>query len=157
MKRKQLSNQELREIGDVIHTQYGISDIFSKKDHIELHEDKEKTIVKDHTPLFFYRNEDIIPTLHLILRNNFLRTVTVDMRAIPFIVSGADIMRPGIIVFDDFKEQDVIAVVDEKNKKPIAIGIALMSSDALKAVDKGKVIKNIHYIGDLIWTKSSTQ
>ena len=152
MKRKQLNNQEIREINETIEEKFNKSDFFSKKDRIELHENKEKIIMRNNEPLFFYSSYGLIPTLKIILQNNFLKTVTIDMPAVKFIASGADTMRPGIVAVDDFKENDVVAIVDEKNHKPIAIGIALSSSDAIKSMDKGKVIKNIHHVGDHIWT-----
>ncbi len=38
-----------------------------------------------------------------------------------------------------------------QHKKVIALGIALFSSEEIKALEKGKVIKVIHYVGDKLW------
>ena len=155
MKRKQLNNKEIRELNESIKAKFGLDDFFSKKDHVEFRENQEKLVIKDDQPFFSYTPQGIIPTLHIILKNNFLKTITIDMPAVKFIANGADIMRPGIVATDDFKENDIIAIVDEKNKKPLAIGQALFSSEQIKSMQSGKVIKNIHYVGDRIWTTKS--
>ncbi len=41
--------------------------------------------------------------------------------------------------------------IDEKNRKPIAIGSAMFSSKEITSMEKGKVIKNIHFVGDSFW------
>lgn len=151
MKRKQFGNKELRELNELIKVKFGIDSFFLKNDRVELEENKEKMVLKDGEPLFVYTQQGIIPTLRFILKNNFLKTVTIDMQAVKFIASGADVMRPGIVALDDFKESDIIAIVDQNNHKPIAIGIALFSSDAIKSMDKGKMVKNVHYVGDKMW------
>ena len=67
-------------------------------------------------------------------------------------VNGADVMAPGIVDADeDIKEGDVVFVVDENHKKPICVGIALMDGKSMKESDKGRAIKNLHYVGDKIW------
>ena len=74
------------------------------------------------------------------------------MGAIRFVVNGADIMRPGIVEIEaGIKKDDFVAVVDKNNQKPLAVGIALFSSEEMKAMSSGKVIKNIHYVGDELW------
>ena len=41
--------------------------------------------------------------------------------------------------------------MDEKHGKYLAVGKALTGSGPLAAAKKGKVVENIHYVGDLIW------
>ena len=61
-------------------------------------------------------------------------------------------MAPGIRkVNGEFAEGQLIVVVDEKHGKSLAVGRALMASGAIAATKKGKVVENIHYVGDLIW------
>ena len=68
------------------------------------------------------------------------------------IVSGADVMRPGIVEFDEnIKKGDVVIVKEEGYGKPIAIGKALWDGEEFKTKEKGKCVKNLHYIGDKIW------
>jgi len=45
-------------------------------------------------------------------------------------------------------------IIDVNNKKPLAVGIALFSSSDMKIQKGGRVIKNIHYVGDEIWNES---
>ena len=80
-----------------------------------------------------------------------LPKLTVDLGAVKFIASGADVLRPGVVEWESFKEGDAVVVVDEKHKVPIAVGIALVNSEALENMEKGKVVKNLHHIGDALW------
>ena len=74
------------------------------------------------------------------------------MGAVRFVVNGADIMRPGIVEIQaGIEKDDFVAVVDKNNKKPLAVGIALYSSEEMRVMASGKVIKNIHYVGDELW------
>ena len=100
--------------------------------------------------LFFKYNNNFIPSLKSDLMN--LKTVTIDMPAVPFICKGADLMKPGIVELDDFEKDEFVAIIDEKNKKAISICIALFSSNDIKNMSSGKVLKNIHHIGDKIWS-----
>ena len=66
------------------------------------------------------------------------------------ILNGADVMAPGIIkASPGLKEGDMVLVIG--SKKPLAIGVVLDGLDEKMAVGKGKVVKNIHYLGDKIW------
>ena len=148
MKRKQLSSKEVRDLNKKIEIVFGLKDFFSKKDKVELWEDK--FIAGNNTPLFVYVPE-LIPTLQSLLKRNFLKAITIDMPAVKYIVNGADVMRPGIVSFDEFMKNEIISIIDEKNKKPLAVGKALYSSEEMKAMEKGKVVKNLHWIGDEVW------
>ena len=52
----------------------------------------------------------------------------------------------------DFEKCCFVVIRDEKHSKPLAIGEALFSSEEISKMEKGKVILNLHYIGDKIWT-----
>ena len=81
-----------------------------------------------------------------------LPSVLVDMGAIPYVCNGADIMTPGITGIDgDFGEGDLVIVKDEKHRKSLAVGVALVPSADIREMPKGKAIKNIHYVGDKLW------
>ena len=74
------------------------------------------------------------------------------MGAVPHICNGADVMAPGIIDIDgEFEEKALVTVIDERNRRPIAIAQALVSSEDARIARKGKVFKNLHYVGDEIW------
>jgi PUA domain protein len=78
--------------------------------------------------------------------------VTVDMGAIRFLTNGANVMRPGIKSFTGpFQTGDVVVVIDEKHGKALAVGTALVASAEGEKMEKGAVVKNVHYIGDKFW------
>lgn len=79
-------------------------------------------------------------------------SVIVDMGAVPHIVNGADVMRPGIVTLGGkFNEGELVVVRDERHKKSIAIGKALESSENMMRAERGRVVTNLHCVGDKIW------
>jgi len=146
MPRKQLNKSEIKEFNKKVE-QYNVG--FDKKDKVEIED--EYILVNGELSFFYFENK-IMPTLKLLLKKQVLKKVIVDMGAVKFVINGADIMRPGITYIDETIEKDeIIVIVDEKHQKPLAIGIALFSGIEMKAVEKGKVIQNIHFVGDKIW------
>ncbi len=144
---KTLKNKEIREFSDKIQETYGIE--LSRKDKYEI---KDNIVLINNEPLFFYFEKTIVPTLKIVIKDNFLKKITVDMGAVPYAAKGADMMRPGITnIEENIEKGEVISIIDETHHKPIAIGIALFSSEQMKNMKKGKVVKNIHYVGDDIW------
>lgn len=78
--------------------------------------------------------------------------VVVDMGAVKFMTNGADVMAPGIVDADkSIKEGDVVFIIEESHKKPLAVGISLTSGEEMIEENSGKSVKTIHYIGDEIW------
>ncbi len=127
---------------------YNIS--FSKKEQASLLDNK--IILINDKPTFFYYQKELVPTLKFLQERPILKKISIDVNAIKFIVNGADVMRPGIKEIEAGIVQDeIIMVIDVDNKKPLAVGIALLNSEEMLAASSGKVIKNIHYVGDEIW------
>lgn len=112
-----------------------------------------KIIVVNNEPCFFMHDDKIFFTFFGI--NKFKpqkKFVVVDMGAIRFITNGADIMSPGIVDADkNITEGDSVWISDEKNHKPLAVGLALISGEQMANKTSGKAIKNIHYVGDKLW------
>jgi len=104
-------------------------------------------------PLLMATDAWVFPTLRGAVQLPFPeRRVVVDAGAIPYVVNGADIMRPGIIsVTDDVKAQAPVQIVDERHGKPLAIGISLFDAPDLRASTAGKMVKKFHHVGDEIW------
>jgi PUA-domain protein len=104
-------------------------------------------------PLLMATDDWVFPTLKGALQCPFPgRRVVVDAGAIPYVVNGADIMRPGIVaVTDDVKANAPVQIVDERHGKPLAIGIALFDAPDLRASTAGKMVKKFHHVGDEIW------
>ena len=124
----------------------------TKKNQVELLEDQFKVIIINKIPAFFHYQNQWVPTLKYLQDHPLLKKITVDMGAVKFVVNGADVMRPGIVEIEaGIVKDDYIVIVDENNHKPLAIGIALLNSDDMNNIKTGKVIKNIHYVGDELW------
>jgi PUA domain protein len=141
----------LKEVSGKLHTD--LEDIFKPKLNIEIVETEHAEVyLLNGRPLLAKVNGKIFPTL---MFNEFFSSapkVVVDMGAVPHVCNGADVMAPGIVSFNgEFREGDLVVVVDEKHKKSIAVGEILYDTDTAKSVKHGVVVKNIHFIGDKIW------
>ena len=108
----------------------------------------------DKKPLLMKTEEWAFPTIRGAIERPFPeRTIVVDMGAIPFVIKGADVMRPGIVsVTPDIRKGSPAIVVDERHKKALAVVIALLDGPAICGETKGKMAKTIHYVGDALWT-----
>ena len=150
---KVLSKSEIKELNERIEREFGAGNLFSKQDVV--HQD-DRLIIKDKKPVFFQYEDRLVPSLHLLLVKNILKTVSIDMGAVKFVAGGADVMRPGIVRLDDgIQQNQCVAVVDERHGKPLAVGISLFSGKDILEMKVGKVIRNIHHVGDDVWTYSS--
>ena len=85
-----------------------------------------------------------------------MKYVIVNEGAVKPILRGADVMAPGITDYTEFNKDDIVIVLEPKEKKPIAVTKALMNIKPGSMPSKGKVLKNLHYIGDKIWKISLT-
>ena len=103
--------------------------------------------------LAFKIGDKIIPSLRVLNDGVVtLPAVTVDMGAIPYVTNGADIMAPGITkITDDLTAGTIIMIIDETHGKALAVGELLFSGSEIKTMKKGKAVKNIHYVNDIIW------
>ena len=131
--RKQLSKKEIKELISEIEEKFGITELLSKKDNV-VREDSFLNV--NEKIIFFYNNEQLIPTLKLIislgdkLSKTNIKKIIVDMGAIKFVINGADIMRPGITEIEEgINKDNFVVILDEQHKKPLAIGISLMNSE----------------------------
>jgi PUA-domain protein len=88
-----------------------------------------------------------------VAREIKMKRIVIDQPAVPYISGGADVMRPGIVkVDDDIQKDDFVAIVDQKNQVPVAIGKAMFSAAEITAMDKGKAVKTVHSVGDKYWS-----
>lgn len=77
--------------------------------------------------------------------------IVVDMGAVKFIYNRADVFGKGVVDCDkEIKKDEFVFVVDEKNRQPLAVGIALVNGNEMVKAEV-KVVKTIHNIGDKIW------
>tara|TARA_Y100000590_G_scaffold308328_1_gene348106 strand:+ start:1515 stop:1985 length:471 start_codon:yes stop_codon:yes gene_type:complete len=82
--------------------------------------------------------------------------VQVDMGAVKFMCKGANLMRPGIKKFSEFSKNDIVCIMEESQNKFLAVGKSEVDSSELENMERGEVIKNLHYISDKAWEISKT-
>ena len=145
---KQLSTDLARRFGKVA------SEVLKGAIELVELEDGREVILVNGKPSLLKTSDGLFPTLTSINQIQ-LKRVTVDMGAVPYVAGGADIMAPGVVAADeDIVPSDCVIVVDERHGKPLAIGLALVAYPFMKA-SKGRVVKNLHFVGDKIWQLSS--
>lgn len=155
-----LSKRDIKELNETLVQMYG-KDILHKKDKVE---QKEIFILKNDKILFFLdKDKKPVPTLKFLQQElkekqtngqtqQWLKVAIIDMPAVPFMIKGADVMRPGIKSINTaIKKDDIVLVCDETHKQPICITRALFDGQEIETMNSGKVLKNIHYVGDDIW------
>jgi len=110
----------------------------------------------DGAPLLIRTKLGFLPSLKFEKLLMSLPHVAVDMGAVAHVVNGADVMRPGIkVVEGDFGKNELVVIVDEKYRKPIALGFSEVDSVEMRRLNKGKVVRNVHYVGDELWKSFS--
>jgi len=103
-------------------------------------------------PLILRTKSGLIPSLKFDEVINSLPKIIVDMGAVAHLANGAHVMRPGIReIRNDFAKGELLLIVDEKFGKNIALGLADVDSTAMKSANRGKVVLNVHYVGDELW------
>ena len=101
-------------------------------------------------------NDEYVPFLSETQILEKFPYVMVDMGAVKFMCKGANVMRPGIKKHSEFQSGDIVCVIEESHHKFLAIGKALISSQELENMEKGEVMKNLHYISDKYWEIGKT-
>ncbi|WP_457614753.1 DUF1947 domain-containing protein [Methanopyrus sp.] len=158
-RRHPISERDLREVLEELHTLSGVSlkevltgpvEVAYVKD-----DDIERLLIKDGKVMAFERREGWFPTVHALLQLDegaYDHAVVVDMGAVKPVVSGADIMVPGIVkVRGDFEKGEGVVIVDERNRRPLAVGIALMGAREIEKSERGRAVRNVHHVGDRLW------
>ena len=101
-------------------------------------------------------NDEYVPFLSEEQTLEKFPYVMVDMGAVKFMCKGANVMRPGIKKFSEFEKDSIVCVIEESHHKFLAVGKTLVSSEEMENMEKGEVIKNIHYISDKFWEIGKT-
>jgi len=101
-------------------------------------------------------DDDYLPFLSETEMLEKFPNVTVDMGAVKFMCKGANLMRPGIKKFTEFEKGKLVCIIEESQHKFLAVGKAMVSSSELEEMEKGEVIKNMHYISDNFWETGKT-
>lgn len=150
-KRYHLKKKKIREVqeslGDFSHLiQSGSTVEIIKSDLPDL-------IMVDNEPILMFVDETPFLTLKGALKADIKsKYVVVDMGAVKFMAKGADVMSPGITEADPgIQEGDLVVIVDETHRKPLATGRSLISGSEMVENNQGKAVKTLHFIGDEIW------
>jgi PUA domain protein len=152
--RHRLRRKEIRKYADDLFLALGVR-TFEETDAVDLGDTQR-------FPVILFQNEAVglvvegaaFLTVRGILRwRPQIHFLSVDEGAIRFICNGADVMGPGITDADGgIAPGDMVWVRDFKHLKPLAIGKALVSGAVMASRAPGKAVKNIHYVGDELWS-----
>lgn len=155
LERRFLRGREIKQLEARVHSEVpvNLSELLGAKLQVEwLRKQKAELFLVNGKPLLQKVGERIIPTLIFDQVLKFIPKVIVDMGAVPHLCNGADIMAPGVVKVDgEFRGGSLVVIVDERYNKPLAIGVANVNSAEMKARRHGKVVKNMHYVGDFVW------
>ena len=55
------------------------------------------------------------------------------------------------MLFRSFEKGQIVCIIEESQKKALAVGRTLVSSTEMSEMSKGIVIENLHYISDKYW------
>jgi PUA-domain protein len=152
-KRRRLREKEIKAMSEEISFKAGI-EVFGLQDTVDLAESAEYDVIFVNNEIdAFVQNGRPFLTIRGLLKYPATRSLaTVDMGAIKFVINGADVMGPGIVEADEgIQPGDYVWVRDEKNKRPLAVGTALVTGAEMRAKKPGKAIKSIIYVGDKLW------
>jgi PUA domain protein len=144
-----LDNKRKKELIEKLKNNYKIECDELKKENI-FFDEKNNLYIYDKMPIAFLKDNEIYPTIFLINKyGTDMNYIKVNIGAKDKILNGADVFRPGIIEFSNFKSGEIILIISEDNKL-LGIGKALYDSEEAKKMEKGKIVENIHYFGDKI-------
>jgi PUA-domain protein len=156
-KRYALSKRDRRGLNELLKKFFGV-ELIGKDDLVEVYEEKglPRIILLNGEPFLIMYDDKPIPHLKYLLKHGVpkLPMLIVDRGAIKPLLRGADLMAPGVRrVVGEFSSGDIVCVGDEDYGKPFMIGLALIDSKDLVegVVRRGRVVKNIHRIGDKFW------
>jgi len=157
--RHRLKSKEIKKILEQLKN-YFDKYFFDLKTSVEIGEVENQNIVfVDNEPSLMYHNNKIFFTLYGLNKykpKNYF--VVVDMGAVKFVTSGADVMAPGIVYADEkINEKDLVWICDETHRKPLAVGVAVMSGDKMISEKSGKSVTVIHHVGDSLWNFIANQ
>ena len=155
MKSNLISKSETTSLLKIVSERWGIR--FPKIKNLKVHQiTNEAQIITGQGIKILKIDDDYLPFLSETETLEKFPNVTVDMGAVKFMCKGANLMRPGIKKFTEFEKDKLVCIIEESQHKFLAVGKAMISSSELKEMEKGEVIKNMHYISDNFWVTGKT-
>ncbi|CAM9442244.1 malignant T-cell-amplified sequence 1 [Petromyzon marinus] len=136
-----------------------LNQILPKKDPFKIvkcHEHIEILTVNGELLFFKQRDGPLFPTLRLLHKYpTILPHQQVDKGAIRFVLSGANIMCPGLTSpgakLRSADKETIVAIMAEGKQHALSVGIMKMSADDIVKINKGIGIENVHYLNDGLW------
>ncbi|KAH0603877.1 uncharacterized protein H6S33_007536 [Morchella sextelata] len=112
--------------------------------------------------LFFQHHDDaLFPHLRVVHRfPQCFPTLQIDRGAIRFVLSGAQLMCPGLTSpgarlpekgEEEVRAGTVVAIGAEGKGEACMVGLLKMDTEAIKSVNKGVGVETVHYLGDGLW------
>ncbi len=155
MKSNLISKSETSALLKTVSDRWGIE--FPKIKNLKVHQiSDEAQIITVKGIKILKVDDDYLPFLSETKTLEKFPNVMVDMGAVKFMCKGANVMRPGIKKFTEFEKDKIVCVVEESQHKFLAVGKAMISSSELENMEKGEVVKNLHYISDKFWETGKT-
>lgn len=122
-------------------------------------EDKIQLYLVDNEVFCFQQFDELIPSLKLVHKYpQLFPTLRVDRGAIKFVLSGANIMCPGLTSAGGelpgspgFEEGKIVVINAEGKENALAVGQLIMSTEEIKSQNKGVCIESCTYLGDGLW------
>lgn len=152
-KRHRLRRKEINALAEELRVSFGC-DVFDIEDTVDRASapDYEVILVNGESLAFVIDGRSALTVKGVMKYKATKAFVVVDMGAVPYVVNGADVMAPGIVDADaGIGQDDMIWVKDQRNHKPLAIGVALLPGPEMVSSKKGKAVKTLHFFGDGLW------
>jgi len=109
-------------------------------------------------PRFFAdRDGPWLPTLRLLHQYpRMMKRVRADRGAIKFVLSGANVMCPGLTspgatLHDELAAGEPVAVLAEGVDEAMAVGVMALSTGDVRSVNRGVGVELAHYLNDGLW------
>ena len=155
MKSNLISKSETTSLLKTISERWGME--FPRIKNLKVHQITEDAqIIVGNGVKILKTNNDYIPFLSEINLLEKFPYVMVDMGAVKFMCKGANVMRPGIKNYNEFEKEKIVCIIEESQHKFLAVGKSLVSSSEIEKMEKGEIIKNLHYISDKFWEVGKT-
>ncbi|WZN62802.1 PUA domain-containing protein [Chloropicon roscoffensis] len=121
-------------------------------------EGKIEIVCVNNVPLFYKtRDTPYFPTLKILHKYpQMMPKLRVDTGAIKFVLSGANIMCPGLTspgatMHDEVDKETPVAIYAENKEHALAIGYTSMSTEEIRTVNQGVGVETIHCLNDGLW------
>lgn len=154
MKSNLISKTETAEVLSQIAEQWKVE--LPKIKNLKIYEFEDGQIIVGEGLTAIKKGESYLPFLSDAVTLAKFPSVMVDMGAVKFMCNGANVMRPGIRSFGEFEKDQIVCIIEESQKKSLAVGRALVSSKEMAEMSKGIVVENLHYISDKYWEAKKT-